>query len=113
MVTFSAIWFLLIAAVAIYPTVALRKHEHTTWWDYIYPFSGVAAWFPLGIGSTASLSNFVVEVFWIGALSALLPWARWLLSRNQKEIKKLPFFLTFLPVLAAVVMRLAMPILPE
>ena len=115
MITFSAIWFLLIAAVAIYPTVSLRKCQITTWWDYVYPFTGVAAWFPLsGVGSTVSLSNFVVEVFWIAVLSVLLPWGRWLLSRTGKEqIKTLSLLLTFLPILAAVVMRLTMPTLPE
>ena len=74
MIAFSAIWFLLIAAVAIYPMVALRKHQRTTWWDYVYPFAGVAAWFPLsGVGSTVSLSNFVVEVFWINVAANGIP----------------------------------------
>ena len=115
MIAFSVIWFLLIAAVAIYPTIAFRKRQRTTWWDYVYPFTGVAAWFPLsGVGSTASLSNFVVEVFWIAILSVLLPWRRWLLSRTERDqIKTLSFLLTFLPILAAVVMRLTMPTLPE
>jgi len=86
MIAFSAIWFLRIAAVAIYPTVALRKSQRTTWWDYVYPFTGVAAWFPLsGVGSTVSFSNFVVEVFWIAVLSVLLPWGRWLLSKTGKD----------------------------
>jgi hypothetical protein len=113
MIAFITLWFLIIAASAIYPTVALRKRQQTNWWDYVYPFTGVAAWFPLGIGSIASLSNVVVEVFWIAALSALLPWARWLLSNPPKEVTKLPFFFTFLPILTAVVVRLIMPTLPE
>jgi hypothetical protein len=115
MVVFSAIFFLVIAAVAIYPTVALQKCQHTTWWDYVYPFTGVVAWFLLlGVGSTATLSNFVVEVFCMAVLSALLPWGRWLLSGSEKDqIKMLSFLLTFLPILAAVVMRLTMPELPE
>lgn len=110
---FTTLWFLLIAASAIYPTVALRKRQQTTWWDYVYPFTGVAAWFSLGVGLTASLSNFVVEVFWIAALSALLPWVRWLLSNTPKGVTKLPLLLTFLPILTAVVVRLLMPTLPE
>jgi len=115
MVAFSVILFLVIAAVAIYPTVALRKHQRTTWWDYVYPFTGVAAWFLLlGVGSTATLSNFVVEVFCVAVLSALLPWVRWLLSGTGKgQIITLSFLLTFLPILAAVIMRLTMPTLPE
>jgi len=115
MIAFSAIWFLLIAGVAIFPTLALRERQRTTWWVYVYPFTGVIAWFPLsGVGSTVSLSNFVVEVFWIAVLSVLIPWARWFLSKIEtKQIKALSFFLTFLPSLAAVVMRLTMPTLPE
>jgi len=115
MIAFSAIWFLLIAAVAFYPTVALRKYQPITWWDYVYPLTGVIAWFPLtGVGATVSLSNFVVEMFWIAVLSALLPWGRWLLSRIKKnQTQTLSFLLTFLPILAAIVMRLTMPTLPE
>ena len=115
MVALSAILFLAIAAVAIYPTVALGKRQRTTWWDYVYPFTGVTVWIPLlGVGSTATLSNFVVEVVCIAILSALLPWGRWLLPRSEKDqIKGLSFWLTFLPILTAVVMRLTMPTLPE
>lgn len=115
MVAFSAILFLVIAAVAIYPTVALRKRQRTTRWDYVYPFTGVAAWFLLlGVGSTATLSNFLVEVFCIAVLSALLPWVRWLLSGIGKgQMKTLSFLLTFLPILASVILRLTMPTLPE
>lgn len=115
MIAFSALWFLLIAAVAIFPMLALRKQQRTTWWDDVYPFTGVIAWFPLsGVGSTVSLSNFVVEVFWIAVLSVLIPWVRWFLSRIEtKQIKALSFSLTFLPILAAVAMRLTMPTLPE
>ena len=117
MIAFSAIWLLLIAGVAIYPMLALRKRQRTTWWDHVYPFTGVIAWFPLGmanIGSTVSLSNFVVEVFWIAVLSAVVPWGRWLLSRvERKQIKALSLLLTFIPIVAAVVIRLTMPTLPE
>jgi len=115
MIAFSAIWFLLIAGIAIYPMLALRKHQRTTWWDYAYPFTGVIAWFSLGmsnIGSTVSLSNFVVEVFWIAVLSVVTPWGRWLLSRKEM-VQALSFLLTFLPIVAAVVIRLIMPTLPE
>ncbi|MDD4872530.1 MAG: hypothetical protein PHR77_18425 [Kiritimatiellae bacterium] len=117
MIAFSAIWFLLIAGVAIFPMIALRKRQSTTWWDWVYPFTGIVAWFPLGmsnIGSTVSLSNFVVEVFWIAVLSVVIPWGRWLLLRTEnKQVKTLCFLLTFLPILAAVVIRLTMPTLPE
>ena len=117
MIAFSAILFLLIAGVAIFPMSALRKSQRMAWWDWDYPFTGVVAWFPLAmsnIGSTVSLSNFVVEVFWIAVLSVVIPWGRWLLSRvERKQFETLSLFLTFLPILAAVVIRLTMPTLPE
>lgn len=117
MIGFSGIGLLLLAGVAVFPMLALRKRQRTTWWDYVYPFTGVMAWFPLGIsniGSTVSLSNFVVEVFWIAVLSVVIPWGRWLMSRvERKEITVLSFAMTFLPMVAAVIIRLTMPTLPE
>ena len=117
MAAFSVFWFLLIAVVAAPPTVMMRKRRHTTWWDYTYPFTGVAAWFPLGmskVGSTVSLSNFVVEVFWVAVVSLAVPWARWIFSRFQREkLNAWSLVLTFLPILVAVVIRLTMPTLPE
>lgn len=115
MIAFSGLVFLLIAVVAIYPTIVLKKRQRTALWDYVYPLTGVAAWFVLsGVGSTASISNFVVEVFCIFILSALLPWVRLLLSRVEKDqIETLSFLLTFLPIVASVTVRLTMPTLPE
>ena len=117
MIVFSLFWFLIIAAVAVLPMVKLYKGQRTMWWDYAYPFSGVATWFPLGmsnIGSTVSLSNFVVEVFWIAVISVAVPWIRWLLSRFVGDkIKTWSFVLTFSPIVAAIAIRLTMPTLPE
>ena len=117
MIVFSVILFLFIAVVAVPPTVMLRKQQRMTWWDFVYPFAGVAAWVPLSmsnVGSTVSLSNFVVEVFWIAVVSVAIPWARWGLSRFQREnLNALPLVLTFLPIIVAVVIRLTMPTLPE
>jgi hypothetical protein len=97
--------------------MALRKWQNTTWWDYAYPFTGIVAWVPLGmsgLGATVSMSNFVVEVFWIAVFSALTPWGRWLIARFEgRLIRGLSLGLTFLPLVAALVMRLAMPTLPE
>ena len=117
MIVFSLFWFLIIAAVAVLPMVKLQKGRRTTWWDYAYPFAGVATWFSLAmanVGSTVSLSNFVVEVFWIAVISVAVPWIRWLLSRFLNEKVKLwSFVLTFLPIIAALAIRLTMPTIPE
>jgi len=117
MIVFAAIWFPLIAGVGFFPTMALRKRQDTTWWDYAYPFTGVVAWVPLGmsgLGATVSMANFVVEVFWIAVFSALMPWGRWLIARFEgRRIRIFSLVLTFLPLVAALVIRLAMPTLPE
>ena len=115
MIAFLALLILLIAGFAAFPTMTLRKHQRITWWDYVYPFAGVVAWLCLsGVGSTVSLSNMVVEIFWIAVLSIVIPWVRWGLSKIEiKRVKALSFFLTLMPILAATVIRLTMPTLPE
>lgn len=117
MTAFSAVWMLLIASVAIFPMLALQKRQRVTRWDWVYPFTGVVAWVPIAvarIGSTVSLSNFVVEVFWIGILSAAIPWVRLFLSRIEGQwVKRSSDLLTLLPMIAAVIIRLTMPTLPE
>jgi threonine/homoserine efflux transporter RhtA len=117
MIVFSLFWFLLIAAMAVLPMVKLQKGQATTWWDYTYPFTGVAVWFPLGmfnVGSIVSLSNFVIEVFWVAVVSVVVPWVRWLWSRFLGDKNKTwSFVLTLLPIVAAIAIRLMMPTLPE
>jgi hypothetical protein len=115
MIAFSAIWLFLIAGVTAFPMLALRKRKNMTLWDYIYPFTGIVAWFLIsGTGSTVSLSNLVVELFWIAVISAAVPWACWILSGfDGKPLKAWSLLLTFLPIIAAVVIRLTVPTLPE
>jgi hypothetical protein len=115
MIAFLALLILLIAGFAAFPTMVLRKQQRITWWDYVYPFAGVVAWLCLsGVGSTVSLSNMVVEIFWIAVLSVVIPWVRWGLSKiEMKRVKALSFLLTLMPILAAAVIRLTMPTLPE
>lgn len=115
MMAYFALLILLIAGFAAFPSMALRKHQRITLWDYLYPFTGLVAWLCLsGVGSGASLSNLVVEIFWIAVLSVVIPWVRWGLSKIEtKRVKALSFFLTLMPILAAAVIRLTMPTLPE
>ena len=117
MILATAVWFLLIAAVAAFPTLSLRRRRLATRLDDLYPFGGVVTWIALtlfDIGATASLSNFVVEVFWVALLSAVIPWIRWILTRWSREAPRgVPVFLALLPVLVAVALRMTMPTLPE
>ena len=115
MIAFSAVWLFLIAGIAAFPMLALRKRKKMILWDYIYPFTGMVTWFLIsGMGSTVSLSNLVVELFWIAVISAAMPWARWTLSGfDSKHFKAWSLLLTFLPIIAAVVIRLTVPTLSE
>ena len=129
MISFPAIWSLFIAIFAIVPMIMLRKRQRTTWWDYVYPFSGVALWFPFLLMSLFLCRWFNVvnvesvlpssqvaaysEGYWIAVASIIVPWVRWFLScRFQKEqIKVLSFVLTFVPILSSII-RVTMLILP-
>jgi len=109
----SAVWLLLV----VFPVVALRKHQRLIWWDYVYPFAGLPVWFALTmmrVGATASLSNLVVEVFWMAVAAVVVPWARWILAWvGGARCKRVSTGLAFLPLMVAVIIRLVMPTLPE
>lgn len=109
----TAVWFFLI----VFPLIALCRHQPVTWWDYVYPFVGIPVWFGLTmvrVGATASLANFVVEVFWIAVAAVVVPWARWILTwTGRARFKRVSMGLAFLPVIVAVTIRLFMPTLPE
>jgi hypothetical protein len=117
MIALFSIILLVIAIFALPATFLLREQKCTTWWDFTYPFAGVAAWIILSafdIGATMSLSNLAIEVFGIAVASIFLPWVLWFMSRLvKKQPKKLSFVFTLLPIIVAVIMRLTMPTLPE
>jgi hypothetical protein len=100
-----------------WPTYKLGTLQGTSEWDYLHPFMGIIEWYFLGmfsVGSTASLSNFVVELFWISVIAIVIPWWRWVLAlRRSRQLKILSTGLTVLPIIAAVLLRLMMPTLPE
>ena len=117
MAVFLVFACLLIGGLVAAPTVFLRKCQPTTRWDYLYPFMGIIGWFVLSmlpLGSTASLTNFVVEIFWISLTSAGVPWLRWILVRyGGRSLRAWSVALTVVPILVAVGLRLTMPTLPE
>lgn len=66
------------------------------------------------LGSTASLTNMVVEVQLIAVVSILVPWIRWtLIQFEYTSNKKILLALSFIPILFAVVLRAIMPSMPE
>lgn len=81
-------------------------------------FTGIPLWFVMAVfakaGSPASLSNFIVEIFWITIVSCLTPWLILLLHKAGNHIvTRSARFLTLLPASFAVALRLLMHTLPE
>lgn len=117
MIFMTGFWFVLIAALGIYPYVRLQQRQTITLWDYLSLFGGMAAWFLLvavGIGRVATLSNFVVESFVVAVISVIIPWLRWGVSLRKRPLEgRWSLVLTLLPLFAALVIRLSMPSLPE
>ena len=104
-------------AVGLPPTRMSRKFITIHWWDYALPAIGLPIWVILTIaeiGETASLSNLVVEGFWVLIASAVTPWARYFLLRVKHRCMPVIFhFMYIVPAITAVLLRLNMPTLPE
>lgn len=111
--------FILIVLVVLgVPPVKLSRSFITVrWWDYALPATGLPVWILLisaDIGMTASLSNMVIEVFWVLVASIVAPWARYLtLKLKDKSLPGLYYLLYLMPGTAAILLRLNMPTLPE
>ena len=117
MIAFSALALLLLGVLALLPVLLMRKRQPATWWDYTSPFLGLPLWFALiaaRIGAVATLSNFVVEVLGVILASIAAAWLRWGLSfAPVKPWRAVSLGLTLAPLAAAVILRMAMPSLPE
>ena len=99
------------------PTKMSRKYIKIHWWDYALPAVGLPIWILLtvaDIGQTPSLSNLVIEGFWIIVASILTPWIRYVVLRLQFRYGPLIFHILYaVPGLTAVVLRMHVPTLPE
>ena len=108
---------LILIAVGFPPTKMSRKYVKIRWWDYALPVVGLPIWILLtvaDIGQTPSLSNLVMEGFWITVASILMPWIRYVVLRFQPRYGPLVFHILYaVPGLTAVLLRMHMPTLPE
>ena len=108
---------LILIAIGLPPTKMSRKYIKIRWWDYALPAVGLPTWILLTaaeIGDTASLSNLVIEGFWILVASVLIPWARYFVLKLRHRYASLLFRCMYtLPGITAVLLRLNMPTLPE
>jgi hypothetical protein len=114
MIVFLIFVLLVIAASSFPATKFIKKHKKLIIWDYIYPYTGVPLWVlltMLNIGKTASLSNFVIENFWITIVSIITPWVILILYKNKKQL--VAQFLTVLPIIFTITLRLLIETLPE
>ena len=108
---------LILAATGLPPVTMSRKFINIHWWDYALPAIGLPIWILLTvaeIGETASLSNLVIEGFWILVASILTPWARYLVLKLKLRYAPLLFHCMYaVPAITAILLRLNMPTLPE
>ena len=108
---------LILIATGFPPTKMSRKYINIGWWDYALPAVGLPIWILLtvaDIGQTPSLSNLVIEAFWIIVASILVPWIRYAVLRFQPRYSPLIFHVLYaVPILTAVLLRMHMPTLPE
>jgi hypothetical protein len=91
-----------------------KRKYRLYWWDYGLNIYAISLWFCLPIGSSASLSNMVVEIFIISGFSLLLYYVRMGLGLLFKSNSKLISVVCVLLVLCFVVLlRMLMPTLSE
>ena len=114
--------FVLLAAIFIgissfFATQLIKRRKVLIWWDYFFPYTGTIAWFLLtifNVGKTASLSNFVIENFWITMISIIVPWIVFAVSFIPKVTASIfPRILTYLPMTFSIIIRLTIDTLPE
>lgn len=108
---------MIIAASSFFAVQPIKRRKRVTWWDYSFPYAGIIVWFLLligGAGKTASLSNFVIEVFWIALVSIIIQWlvvGVYCMSKPASFI--LGRILTSFPIITAIIIRLTVETLPE
>lgn len=115
--TFVVIAILTIITISmIVPILLRRKKMRISWWDYCFPYLGVPLWFGLreiGVGDEVSISNFLVEMFCILLASEVSSWIRFGITfMHSNLMKSISFFLTFMPMIMAIFVRMVMPELP-
>jgi hypothetical protein len=107
----------LLIAVGIPPVRLSRKFIKIHWWDYAIPAIGLPVWIFLTfaeVGKTASLSNMVIEVIIVLAISVIIPWARYMILHSNKNFALVIYQIMYLiPFIATLLIRLHMPTLPE
>ena len=107
----------LLIAVGILPIMLSRKLIKVHWWDYALPAIGLPVWIFLTfaeVGNAASLSNMVVEVIIILAISVTFPWARYMILHLNKKFALVIYQIMYLiPLVAPLLIRLYIPTLPE
>ena len=104
-------------AVGIPPVRLSRKFIKIHWWDYALPAIGLPVWIFLTlaeVGKTASLSNMVIEVIIVLGISIVIPWARYMILYSKKNFALIIYQIAYLiPFVAALLVRMYMPTLPE
>jgi hypothetical protein len=107
----------ILIVIGIPPVRMSKKIIEIHWWDYALPAIGLPIWIILTfleIGQTASLSNMVMEVAAVLAISIIIPWARYLiLHLNKTFISIIYHFMYLIPIVVTLFIRMYMSTLPE
>jgi hypothetical protein len=117
MIIFLLMALMIIAASSFFAVHLIKRRKSLTWWDYSFPYAGIIVWFLLligGAGKTASLSNFVIEVFWIALVSIIMQWLVVGVSFTSHPASSiLGRILTSLPIITSIIIRLTVETIPE
>jgi hypothetical protein len=117
MIILLLIALMIIAGLSLPAINKTKKHKSLSLWDYAYPSLGIPLWFALTIfkvSQTATLSNFVVENFWITLVSIGAPWIVLLIYKlRNRSMLVMANLLTLLPMVFTVAIRLLINSLPE
>ena len=107
----------LLIAVGNPPVRLSKKFKRVHWWDYALPAIGLPVWIFLSIaevGDTPSLSNMIIEVMMVLAVSVIIPWARYaILYVNNNFALVTHRVMYIIPIAVAFLIRIYMPTLPE
>lgn len=117
MIVFLLFASIFIAISSFFAMHLLKRRRALIWWDYFFPYTGIIVWFFLvmfNVGKTATLSNFVIENFWITMISIIIPWMLFGISFIPKATAPIfPRIVTFLPMTFSIIIRLTIDTLSE
>jgi hypothetical protein len=112
------LFYLIVILFASFPAwIGFKNRVHWNRQDYLTPFLGFITWFILEemhIKNIATLSNLLIETFWILIASIFGVWFRVVFPGKSKKQATLSSIICLaIPFITAILLRTFMPTLPE